>query len=150
MLDTNKEHYDFSCWVIKYGCISILGKTYQKDSLKSSDGLIVPLLWQHQHNDPMLVLGHALLENRDEGIYAYCTLSDNHTNEITIQLIRDRGSVSLSPYITQVKTDEKTITHGMIREVSLVLARNERALVTTTRALLFTSKWLVYYFRYQV
>lgn len=123
MLDTNKEHYDFSCWVIKYGCISILGKTYQKDSLKSSDGLIVPLLWQHQHNDPMLVLGHALLENRDEGIYAYCTLSDNPTNEITIQLIRDRGSVSLSPFITQVKTDEKSITHGMIREVSLVLAR---------------------------
>lgn len=120
---STQEYYDFSCWVIKYGCVSILGKTYQKDSLKSSDGLIVPLLWNHRHNDPGLVLGNALLENRDEGIYAYCTLFDNPANEVTIQLIQDRGSVSLSPYINQVKYDTKYITHGVIREVSLVMAR---------------------------
>lgn len=118
-----KEHYDFSCWVIKYGHISILGKTYQKDSLKFCDGLIVPLFWNHEHNDFGSVLGHALLENREDGIFAYCTLNDTPCKKVTIQMIHDRGSVSLSPFIKQVKTNEKSITHGVIAEVSLVLAR---------------------------
>ena len=118
-----QEHYDFSCWVIKYGRVSINGKTYQKDSLKSSGDAMVPLIWNHQHNDPLSVIGHALLENREEGIFAYCTLSDTPDKETAIRLIEDRGSVSLSPYISQVKTNAKYITHGVIREVSLVLAR---------------------------
>lgn len=123
-MDGIKEHYDFSCWVIKYGCVSIYGKTYQKDSLKSSGGTIVPLLWNHQHNGPFNVLGHALLENRDDGIYAYCTLYDILDQKDTvIQLIKDRGSVSLSPFIVQVEYDGNSIVHGIIREVSLVLCR---------------------------
>ena len=117
------EPSDFSCWVIRYGRMSIAGKKYQKDSLKNNAGIHVPLLWNHQHNDIASVLGHALLEGRDDGIYAYCKLSDAPINGMTIQLIQNIGSVSLSPYIANVKTDGNFITHGNIREVSLVRAR---------------------------
>lgn len=115
--------FDFCCWVIKYGCVSINGKAYKKDSLKSSDGLTVPLLWNHQHDHSSALLGQVLLENRENGVYAYCTLYDVPDIEAINRLIQNRGSISLSPFITQVETDEKFITHGLIREVSLVFMR---------------------------
>lgn len=122
-LDNFEERYDFSCWVVKYGRISINGKTYQKDSLKNNAGMTVPLFWNHNHREPFMCLGYAHLENREDGIFAYCTLDDTAIKESVIQLIQNRGLVSLSPFITHVKTDEKSILHGLIREVSLVPAR---------------------------
>ena len=117
------DNFDFSCWVIRYGRVSIHGKTYQPDSLKSSGGLTVPLLWNHNHNSPDSVLGHARIEHNNVGVYAYCTLYDTRFKDDVIRMIQDRGSVSLSPYINNVKMDDKNITHGVIREVSLVYAR---------------------------
>lgn len=122
-LDNFEERYDFSCWVVKYGRISINGKAYQKDSLKNNAGMTVPLFWNHNHSEPYMCLGYALLEHREDGVFAYCTLNDTAIKESVIQLIWNRGSVSLSPFITQVKTDEKSILYGIIREVSLVAAR---------------------------
>ena len=125
------ESYDFSGWVIKYGGPPIYGKVYRKGSLKNNSDRIVPLLWNHNHYDLSQVLGKALLEHRDEGVYAYCTLDgnlDTSTKEDTIKLIRDRGSVSLSPYLNHIKYDGRTvITHGVIREVSLVPERIDRS-----------------------
>lgn len=118
-----KENFDFSCWVIKYGRISIRGMTYKKDSLKNNSNQMVPLCWNHKHNDPSSVIGHALLENREDGVFAYCTLVDSPIKETIIQLIRDRGTVSLSPYINGVKIEGKYIADGIIREVSLVPVR---------------------------
>jgi hypothetical protein len=122
-LNTENLEYDFSCWVIKYEGKSICGKIYQKDSLKNSDGVTVPLLWNHQHNELESVLGYAILESRDEGIYAYCTLYNIPAAGIAKDMITDRGSVSLSPYIKHVKFEGKYIVNGTIAEVSLVLAR---------------------------
>lgn len=124
MIDTEKT-YDFSCWVIKYGGKSIhYGRTYKQNSLINSDGMIVPLLWHHQHDDPSFVLGYAVLENRLDGVYAYCTLYDRGdiANEVR-RLIQNRGYISLSPFIVNVETDADIIVHGRIREVSLVFAR---------------------------
>lgn len=123
MSNPTKEHYDFSCWVVKYGCISINGKTYRKDSLSNSDGRLVPLLWCHNHSDPEFVIGCALLENRKDGIFAYGIVNDTPYKEVIVEAIRNRGSLSISPFITHVKTDEKSILHGVIQEVSLVLSR---------------------------
>lgn len=116
------ENYDFSCWVVNYNGVSIYGKIYQKDCLKSSDGLKVPLLWNHRHSDPDSVLGHVLLEHRDEGVYAYCTVV--RYKELVERLIRDRGLVALSPYINKLEiVSGKYIKSGVIREVSLVPER---------------------------
>ena len=121
----DKETYDFSCWVIKYDGKRIYGRTYKKNSLIINEGAIVPLLWNHQHNNPDMVLGHALLEHREDGVYAYCTLSDVPINEETRKLLTDRGSVSLSPYVNRLmyEGEGKDIVHGVIREVSLVYER---------------------------
>lgn len=118
-----ETNYDFSCWVIKYDGTKIYGRVYQKDSLKNEDNMIVPLLWNHIHDDPSMVLGSAILKHRDDGIYAYCTLHDIPVKEDAIKLIKDRGSVALSPFVNQLKYDGNIITHGIIREVSLVLER---------------------------
>lgn len=115
--------YDFRGWVIKYKTPSIRGLTYQKDSLKNCDGKIVPLCWNHGNFDPECVLGNALLVNKEEGVYMFGTLTNTDTKDVVLGLLRDRGSVSLSPYINQVKTVNRFITHGVIREVSLVLER---------------------------
>lgn len=124
MLNDIKKYCDFEGWVIKYGCVSINGKIYQTNSIRSDHGMIVPLCWSHKHDDATSILGYALLENRDEGVYAYCKLHDHIGLKDTINsLIHNRGSVSLSPFITQVKFEDKYIVQGVIREVSLVLAR---------------------------
>lgn len=118
-----KERYDFSCWVIKYDRVSIRGRSYRKDSLKSGDGMVVPLIWNHQHVDPSWVLGQALLENREEGVYAYFALYDTPCKGTVVQMLQDRGSVSTSPFMTQVQVCGDYITKGVIREVSLTPAR---------------------------
>lgn len=122
MMDT----YDFSCWVIKYDRVSVRGLIYQKDSLKNNDNIVVPLCWNHDHYSSNNVLGSVLLEHREgEGIYAYCTLWDNRPifKENVIKLLRDKGSVALSPFISRVKYDKNYVTSGVIQEVSLVPER---------------------------
>lgn len=109
-------HYNFSCYVVKYGRESINGLIYQKDSLKSCDGVKVPLLWNHTHNDNSAILGSAFLKNLDDGVYAYGIIRDGF----------DKGlleSLYISPFVKNVKYDKKYITHGEIGEVSLVCDR---------------------------
>lgn len=121
-MNTN-ETWDFSCWVIKYLHSRINGRTYQTDSLKSSGDVVVPLLWNHDHSNPDSVIGNARLEHNNLGVYAYCTLNDSRYSETIMQLLQDKGTLSLSPYINHVKFDGKNIVHGLIAEVSLVMAR---------------------------
>jgi hypothetical protein len=93
-----------------------------KDAFKDNDGATVPLVWGHNHDDPNRVLGHALLENRDEGVYAYCKFNDTESGK-TAKLLVQHGDVNaLSIYANQLKQQLSNVVHGNIREVSLVLA----------------------------
>ena len=82
----------------------------------------MPLVWNHQHNDPVNVIGHALLENREDGVYAYCSLNDTDTGARARELVKHGDVTSLSIYANQLKQDGAKVLHGAIREVSLVLA----------------------------
>lgn len=114
--------YDFSGWATKANLKCSDGRTIMKDAFKHNDGQIVPLVWNHQHNDTNQVLGHALLQNRDEGVYAYCTFNDTESGK-TAKLLVQHGDVNaLSIYANQLKESMSNVIHGNIREVSLVLA----------------------------
>ena len=116
------DKFDFSGWATKANLKCSDGRTIMKDAFKSNDGQTVPLVWNHQHNDPNEVLGHALLENRDEGVYAYCTFNDTESGQ-TAKLLVQHGDVNaLSIYANQLKQNMNNVIHGNIREVSLVLA----------------------------
>jgi hypothetical protein len=93
-----------------------------KDAFKHNDGQVVPLVWNHQHDDPNEVLGHALLENREEGVYAYCTFNNTESGKTAKELVQHGDVVSLSIYANKLKQDGGNVVHGVIREVSLVLA----------------------------
>ena len=116
------EKFDFSGWATKANLKCSDGRTIMKDAMKDNDGKQVPLVWNHQHNDPDNVLGHALLENRDEGVYAYCKFNDSESGR-TAKLLVQHGDVNaLSIYANQLKQNMNNVLHGNIREVSLVLA----------------------------
>ena len=116
------EEFDFSGWATKANLKCSDGRTIMKDAFKDNDGKQVPLVWNHQHNDPDNVLGHALLENRNEGVYAYCKFNDSESGK-TAKLLVQHGDVNaLSIYANQLKQHMSNVTHGNIREVSLVLA----------------------------
>lgn len=119
----DKQSCDFHCWVIKYDKVCIQGKLYQKDSLKGCDGTVVPLLWNHQHDDPTWVLGQALLENRDEGVYGYFNLYSTPSKGMIDNMINHFGSVSTSPCVLQVTVKGDCVVKGRIAEVSLTPAR---------------------------
>lgn len=114
--------YDFSGWATRNGRKCSDGRTIMKDAFIENDGQKVPLVWNHQHNEPENVLGHALLENRDEGVYAYCSFNDTESGAIGKALVQHGDIVSLSIYANQLKQDGSNVMHGMIREVSLVHA----------------------------
>lgn len=117
----NKD-YDFSGWATKNNLLCSDGRTILKDAFKNDDGVTVPLVWNHQHNDPSNILGHALLENRDEGVYAYCKFNDSEPGK-NAKLLVENGDISaLSIYANQLKQQGGNVLHGAIREVSLVLA----------------------------
>lgn len=120
-----QKDYDFSCWVIKYDHSNHNGRTYKKDCLKNNDGIVVTLLWIHDHSyNTNHMLGHALLEHRDgDGVYAYGTLTSNPNINIVKDMLKDYGRLSLSPYINKLKIYDNIITEGSIREVSLVPER---------------------------
>lgn len=116
------ERFDFSGWATRNDLQCSDGRIIRKDAFKHNDGQKVPLVWNHQHSDPNEVLGHALLENRDEGVYAYCTFNETESGK-TAKLLVQHGDVSaLSIYANQLKQQGSNVIHGAIREVSLVLA----------------------------
>lgn len=128
------DKFDFSGWATKANLKCSDGRTILKDAFKDNDGKTVPLCWGHSH-DPDRVIGHALLENRDEGVYAYCKLNDTEAGQ-TAKLLVQHGDVNaLSIYANQLKQNLSTVLHGNIREVSLVIAgANPGAFIDTVIA----------------
>ncbi len=114
--------FDFSGWATRNNLKCSDGRTIMKDAFKHNNGQTVPLVWNHQHNDPLNVLGHALLENRDEGVYAYCKFNETESGK-NAKILVEHGDVSaLSIYANQLKQQGSNVLHGAIRELSLVLA----------------------------
>ena len=116
------KKYDFSGWATRNNLRCSDGRTICKDAFKANDGQTVPLVWNHQHNEPFNVLGHALLENRSDGVYAYCTFNDTESGRAAKQLVEHGDVSALSIYANQLRQQGSNVLHGMIREVSLVLA----------------------------
>ena len=117
------EKFDFSGWATKANIRCSDGLTIMKDAFKHNDGKVVPLVWNHDHNDPFNVLGHAMLENRDDGVYAYCTFNEDTEQGRNAKSLVEHGDVvSLSIFANKLKKQGDNVVHGEIREVSLVLA----------------------------
>ena len=116
------KNYDFSGWATKNNLRCSDGRTILRDAFKHNDGQTVPLVWNHQHNDPLNVLGHALLENRESGVYAYCKFNDTEAGKNAKMLVEHGDVTALSIYANQLKQKGGNVEHGVIREVSLVLA----------------------------
>lgn len=117
-----KNSYDFSGWATRNNIKCSDGRTIMKDAFKQNDGQKVPLVWNHQHNDPSEILGHALLENRDDGVYAYCKFNDTESGQTAKSLVMNGDVDKLSIYANKLKSKMNNVVHGCIREVSLVLA----------------------------
>ena len=118
----SNNNYDFCGWATKNNLRCSDGRTIMKDAFKHMDGKVVPLVWNHKHDGVIDVLGHALLENRDEGVYAYGTFNDTESGQ-TAKLLVQHGDVdALSIYANNLKQNMANVIHGDIREVSLVLA----------------------------
>jgi hypothetical protein len=114
--------YDFSGWATKNDVKCSDGRVIKRDAFKDDDGQTVPLVWNHQHNDPNEILGHALLENRAEGVYAYCKFNDTESGRTARSLVLNGDVDKLSIYANRLKSEKNNVIHGCIREVSLVLA----------------------------
>lgn len=114
--------YDFSGWATRNDLLCSDGRTIRKNAFKHNDGQTVPLVWNHQHNEPDNVLGHALLKNKEDGVYAYCSFNDTETGKAAKELVKHGDVRSLSIYANQLKQSGSDVLHGMIREVSLVLS----------------------------
>ena len=115
-------NYDFCGWATRNDIKCSDGRTIRKDAFKDNDGMTVPLVWNHQHNEPFNVLGHALLENRDDGVYAYGYLNNTESGKNAKELLKNGDIHSMSIYANRLKQQGGNVLHGMIREVSLVLA----------------------------
>lgn len=116
------DKYDFSGWATRANIKCSDGRTIMKDAFKHMDGKSVPLVWNHQHNDPNNVLGHALLKSKDGDIYAYCKFNDSESGQTAKLLVKHGDVNALSIYANQLKQQMSNVLHGNIREVSLVLA----------------------------
>lgn len=114
--------YDFSGWATRNNIKCSDGRTIMKDAFKQNDGQKVPLVWNHQHDDPNEVLGHAVLENREDGVYAYCKFNDTESGQQAKALVKNGDVDKLSIYANKLKSQMNNVIHGCIREVSLVLA----------------------------
>ena len=119
---TDKNKYDFSGYATKVGLKCSDGRTILQDAFQDSDGKTVPLVWQHLHNDPGNILGHAVLENRKDGVYAYCSLNDSLAAKDAKEAIKHGDITALSIYANSLIEKAKNVIHGAIREVSLVIA----------------------------
>lgn len=116
------DNFDFSGWATRNDLLCADGRTIRKDAFKDNDGQTVPLVYNHQHNDVNNVLGHALLENRDEGVYAYCSFNNTESGQAAKELVQHGDVASLSIYANKLKQVGGDVIHGVIRELSLVLA----------------------------
>ena len=114
--------YDFSGWATKNDLRCSDGRTIRKNAFKDDDGRKVPLVWMHQHKDPMNVLGHAYLENREEGVYAYCCFNDTNPGRQAKELVTHGDVCSLSIFANNLTQEGGNVLHGSIKEVSVVLA----------------------------
>ena len=117
-----KEGYDFGGWATKANLLCSDGRVIMPDAFAHNDGQRVPLVWNHQHSDPDHILGYADLENRPEGVYAHCKFNETDTGNVAKQLVQHGDIVSLSIYANGLTEKKSHVTHGNIREVSLVLA----------------------------
>lgn len=115
-------NYDFSGYATRNDLVCGDGRVIRKNAFIDNDGREVPLVWNHQHNSPEDVLGHALLENREDGVYAYCTLNDTESGKLAKKLVRHGDIRSLSIYANKLKQIGGDVIHGVIRELSLVHA----------------------------
>ena len=114
--------YDFCGYATRNNVRCSDGRVIMKDAFKDDNGKKVPLVWNHQHNSPENVLGHAILENRDDGVYAYAVFNDNDMGQRAKELVRHGDISALSIYANKLKEQAGHVMHGIIREVSLVLA----------------------------
>jgi hypothetical protein len=114
--------YDFSGWATRNDLLCGDGRTIRKNAFKDCDGQVVPLVYNHDHNDPNAVLGHALLENRENGVYAYGKFNDTEQGRTAKELVQHGDVRSLSIYANKLKQMGGDVVHGVIRELSLVLA----------------------------
>ena len=122
--------YDFAGWATRNNVRCADGRTIMQNAFKENDGQKVPLVWNHRHDDPYTVLGHALLENRDEGVYAYCKFNNTESGQNAKELVQHGDITSLSIYANRLQQDGGNVIHGVIREVSLVLAgANPKAVI---------------------
>lgn len=117
-----KRKYDFAGWATVNNMLCADGRTIRRDAFKDDNGREVPLVWNHQHNDPDNILGHALLENRPEGVWAYGFLNDNPKSQRAKNMLKNGDINSMSIMANQLKQVGGNVVHGVIREVSLVLA----------------------------
>lgn len=122
--------YDFAGWATRNNVRCADGRTIMQNAFKENDGQKVPLVWNHRHDDPYTVLGHALLENRDAGVYAYCKFNNTESGQNAKELVQHGDITSLSIYANGLQQNGGNVVHGVIREVSLVLAgANPKAVI---------------------
>ena len=116
------DKFDFSGWATRNDLLCQDGRTIRKNAFMDNDGCEVPLVWNHEHNDPNAVLGHAMLENRKDGVYAYGIFNDTEQGRTAKKLVQNGDVRSLSIWANQLKQVGSDVIHGNIRELSLVLA----------------------------
>ena len=116
------EKFDFGGWATRNDLLCGDGRTIRKNAFKDNDGCTIPLVWNHEHNNPDAVLGHAVLENRDDGVYAYGVFNDTEQGQTAKKLVQNGDVKSLSIWANQLKQIGSDVIHGNIRELSLVLA----------------------------
>lgn len=114
--------FDFSGWATKHDLQCSDGRTIRKGAFKHQDGAKVPLVWNHDHKAPRMVLGHAILEDRNEGVYAYCSLNNSETANDVREIVKHGDVEALSIYANKLQQKRGDVYHGDIKEVSVVLA----------------------------
>lgn len=117
-----KKSYDFSGWATKYNIKCSDGCTISQGAFKDQDGQTIPLVWNHDHKEQSSVIGHALLKQTDEGVYAYCSLNETENGKTARILVENGDITSLSIYANKLTRKGSEVQHGTIRELSLVLA----------------------------
>ena len=116
------DKYDFSGWATKNDLLCSDGRTIRRDAFKDCDGMVVPLVWSHIHNDPDNVLGHALLKNEPDGVKTFCTFNNTPKAQTAKALVEHGDITNLSIYANKLRQKGGDVLHGVIREVSLVLS----------------------------
>ena len=116
------KNYDFGGWATKNDLLCSDGRIIRKDAFRDQNNAKVPLVWNHAHNDPRNVLGHAYLANKKDGVYAYCYLNDTEDAKVARSLIKHGDIDRMSIHATKLKQNGPNVMHGEIKEVSLVIA----------------------------